>query len=196
MSDDRPDPDGGTEPLAGPGQRLGGAFVDGATLQVAALLLRGVEPALAAALSAAVYLAYVVTFTALRGQTLGKAALGTRVVDAGTGRVPTLWQAATRAVVPLAGVVVDVALGAAVVGAFWVLTVYGWLLLDDHRRGLHDKAAGTVVVDVERSHRHRRAGAAAVVAAALVTAALVAVSLEELEDDGSLTAPAAAARPA
>lgn len=184
-------PDNGASPgqaLATPGQRLGGALVDGAILQVAALLLAELDRPVAAALSTVAYVAYVVTFTALRGQTAGKVALGTRVVDAATGALPTLWQAATRAVVPLAGVVVDVALGTAVVGAFWVLTVYVWLLLDEGRQGLHDKAAGTVVVDVARSEAHRRAGVVAVVAAVGLTAVLVAVALEDLEEDQPLAA--------
>ncbi|MGH9152006.1 MAG: RDD family protein, partial [Acidimicrobiales bacterium] len=169
-------------------QRLGGALVDGAAFQLAVLGLAGLDTTVAAALSTAAYLAYVVGLTAVRGQTLGKMALGTRVVDAGTGALPTLWQASTRTVVPLAGLVVDVALGTAAVGAFWVLTVYGWLLVDERRRGLHDRAAGTVVVDVARSEAHRRVGVVAVVAAVAVTAVLVAVALDELEEQ-PLTAP-------
>ena len=184
--------DGDRAALATPGQRLGGALVDGALLQVAALALAGLDRPIAAVVSTTVYLAYVVASVAVRGQTLGKVALGARVVDTATVGLPTLWQAATRAVVPLAGVVVDVALGITAVGAFWVLTVYGWLLVDEHRRGLHDKAAGTVVVDVERSETHRRAGVVAVVAALGITAVLVAAAVEDLEDDETLTLPAVA----
>ena len=184
--------EGASPPLARPGQRLGGALIDGATLQVVALVLGGAGRPVAAALGATVYLAYVVALTVLRGQTLGKVAMGAKVVDEGTGQLPGLWQAATRAVVPLAGVVVDVALGAAVVGMFWALTVYGWLLFDERRRGVHDKAAGTVVVEVKRSEVHRRAGVAAVAAALGVTALLVAAAVDELEDE-QLTAPPVAA---
>ncbi|HVM03439.1 MAG TPA: RDD family protein [Acidimicrobiales bacterium] len=190
MSGAGPAPAPPAEAPAAPSQRLGGALVDGAAFQLAALGLAGLDTTLAAALSTAAYLAYVVGLTVLRGQTLGKMALGTRVVDAGTGALPTLWQASTRTIVPLAGLVVDVALGTAAVGAFWVLVVYGWLLVDDRRRGLHDRAAGTVVMDVERSEAHRRVGAVAVVAALAVTAVLVAVTLDELEDQ-PLTAPQA-----
>jgi uncharacterized RDD family membrane protein YckC len=181
--------------LASPGQRLGGALVDGASFQLAAFALAPLDAAAAAVVSTAVYLSYVVGMTATRGQTLGKLALGTRVVDAHSGALPTLWQAATRAVVPLAGLVVDVALGVAAVGAFWVLTVYGWLLADERRRGLHDRAAGTLVVDVERSESHRRLGLVAVAAAVAVTAVLVAVAVDDLEDE-PLTAPAAGGEPA
>ena len=181
--------------LATPAQRLGGALVDGAAFQLAAFALAPLDAGAAAVVSTAVYLSYVVGMTASRGQTLGKLALGTRVVDVRTGALPTLWQAATRAVVPLAGLVVDVAVGVAAVGAFWVLTVYGWLLADPRRRGLHDRAAGTLVVDIERSESHRRLGIVAVAAAVAVTAVLVAVAVDDLEDE-SLTAPTAGGAPA
>ena len=189
-----PDPEGGPgdgdDPshdvvevaLATPAQRLGGAVVDGALLQVAGLALVGLDRPVAAALSTAGYLVYEVVMVVLRGQTLGKMALGTRVVGDPSGRLPSLWQAATRAVVPMAGVLVEVGIGLTAVGAFWVLAVYGSLLLDDRRRGLHDKAAGTMVTALERSAGHRRAGAAAVIAAVAVTAMLVAAAVDELED--------------
>lgn len=168
---------------ATPGQRLGGAVVDGAVLQLVGLLLLGLDRPVAAAISTAAYLAYEVSLVVVRGQTVGKIALGTAVVDTMTGRLPTTWQAATRAVVPLAGVLVDVALGIAAVGLFWVLAVYGSLLLDERRRGLHDKAAGTMVVTVERTPAHRRAGVVAVAVAVALTFVLVLVALDDLEED-------------
>lgn len=180
--------------VAMPAQRLAGAVVDGAVLQVAALALAGVDQATAAVVSALAYLAYQVGLVAWRGQTLAKMAVGTRVVDSATGGRPTLWQAATRAVVPLAGVVVDVALGAGGVGTLWVLAVYGSLLFDERRRGLHDRAAGTLVVAGERSAVHRRVGAVAVLVALAVTAVAVALALRDLEEDPggeALTTPAA-----
>ena len=157
-------------------------MVDGAVLQVLGLLLVGLDQTVAAALSTAAYLVYEVVLVVARGQTLGKIALGTRVVDDVSGRIPTMWQAATRGVVPLAGVLVDVALGIAAVGVFWVLAVYGSLLFDERRRGVHDKAAGTVVTAVPRSPAHRRAGTTAVVVAIAVTAVLVAIAVGDLED--------------
>lgn len=172
--------------LATPGQRLGGALVDGAVLQLVGLLLTDVDLGVAAALTTAAYLVYEVALVAVRGQTLGKMALGTRVVDAGTGSLPTLWQAATRAVLPMAGVVIDVATGTAAVGAFWVLAVYGSLLLDDRRRGLHDKAAGTLVTALPTTVARRRAGVVAVVAAVAVTTVLVASALADLEEERRL----------
>ena len=170
-------------------------MVDGAVLQVLSLVLVNLDQPVAAALSTAAYLTYEVVLVVLRGQTLGKIALGTRVVDLATGRIPTTWQAATRGVVPLAGVLVDVAFDIAAVGIFWVLAVYGSLLFDDRRRGLHDKAAGTVVSALPRSTGHRRAGAAAVVAAIAITSVLVAMAVDDLEDeqvDGEATLEASA----
>ncbi|MGH9281889.1 MAG: RDD family protein, partial [Acidimicrobiales bacterium] len=161
-------------------------------LQVGGLALSPLSQETAAAVAALVYLAYELSFVAWRGQTPAKMAVGTRVVDADHGGRPTLWQAATRAVVPLAGVVADVALGAPGVGALWVLIVYGLILWDDRRRGLHDRAAGTVVVVVERSEAHRRVGVAAVVVAVAVTAVSVALALDASEED--LPAASAPAR--
>lgn len=175
------DPPGPAASPAPPAHRLGGALVDGALLQVVALAFTGLDREVAAALGTAAYLAYVVAMVAARGQTLGKLAMGAVVVDAHTGRRPTLWQAATRGVVPMAGVLVDTALGAAVVGLVWIMGVYGLILVDQRRRGLHDRAAGTEVVSLERSAAHRRAGAAAVAVAVAVTAVLVSVTLRDLD---------------
>lgn len=179
---------------APPGARLSGAIVDGAVLQVAGLAMVGVGPAAAAAFSTIAYLVYEVAMVATQGRTLGKLAVGTSVVDGVGGGRPSLWQAATRAVVPLAGVVVDVAVGSAAVGAFWVFAVYGSLLFDERRRGLHDRAAATLVVAVERSQAHRRAGAIAVIAAVVLTVVTLVVALNDVERPAEGARPAAAAR--
>ena len=199
MTEAPPDPD--PEPpdgddlgaVATPAQRIAGAVVDGAILQVAALALAGADQATAAVVTGLAYLAYQVGLVAWRSQTLAKMAVGTRVVDAATGGRPTLWQAATRAVVPLAGVVVDVAVGGSRAGTLWVLAVYGSLLFDERRRGLHDRAAGTLVVAGERSPAHRRVGAVALLLALAVTAVAVALALGDLEEEpgGQAVAPSA-----
>lgn len=171
-----------TLPLAAPGQRLAGALVDGALFQIASLLLVGVGQRAAGAITAVAYLAYEVVMVVWRGQTLAKLALGTRVVDGGSGRVPTLWQAATRAAVPLAGVVADAALGSAGVGVLWVIVVYGSVAVDERHRGLHDRAAGTLVVADRRSPTHRRVGLVALALAVAVTVVAVAVAVDDLEE--------------
>lgn len=91
---------------------------------------------------------YYVILTGWRGETLGKMSVGTRVVGAKTGVIPTWWSAAIRwAVVGLAGVLPV---------PFLSVVVYGVVVLDPRRRGLHDFGAGTVVVDVRR---YRETGA-------------------------------------
>jgi uncharacterized RDD family membrane protein YckC len=83
--------------------------------------------------------AYYIGFTVSRGQTPGKMLIGTRVVMERTGQIPGLRPSALRWVVPgLFAFLPGVSVVAAV--------IYGWLLFDSRRRGLHDKAAKTVVV--------------------------------------------------
>jgi uncharacterized RDD family membrane protein YckC len=76
---------------------------------------------------------YAVLFIGLKRQTLGKMALGIKVIDAG-GNVPGLGRAVLREIVGkfLSGL----ALG---LGYTWI----GW---DTHKRGWHDHIAGTYVV--------------------------------------------------
>ena len=82
---------------------------------------------------------YDAVLVAWRGQTLGKLALGLKVVRSDGGRIEW-WQAGIRAVIPqLAWLVPYVGIGL-------VLAVYLTAMIDPFRRGLHDRAAGSVVV--------------------------------------------------
>jgi len=83
--------------------------------------------------------AYYIGFTVSRGQTPGKMLIGTRVVMEHTARVPGLVPSALRWAVPGFFVFLP---GVSVIA----VVIYGWLLFDTLRRGLHDKAAKTVVV--------------------------------------------------
>lgn len=83
--------------------------------------------------------AYYIGFTVSRGQTPGKMLIRTKVVVEGTAQIPGLGPSSVRWVVP--GLFVFLP-GVSVV----VAVIYGWLLFDSRRRGLHDKAAKTVVV--------------------------------------------------
>ncbi|MFV1963183.1 MAG: RDD family protein [Acidimicrobiia bacterium] len=83
--------------------------------------------------------AYYIGFTVSRGQTPGKMLIGTRVVMERTSLIPGLGPSALRWAVP--GVFVFLP-GVSIISAL----IYGWLLFDTLRRGLHDKAAKTVVV--------------------------------------------------
>jgi uncharacterized RDD family membrane protein YckC len=88
----------------------------------------------------AVALVYQTVMIALLGRTVGKLALGTRVVRLVDGARPGWTEAVMRALLPLS-------LGAIPsVGLFLVVVVYSLALWTPLRQGLHDKAAGTLVV--------------------------------------------------
>jgi uncharacterized RDD family membrane protein YckC len=83
---------------------------------------------------------YETTMIALLGRTVGKLALGTRVVRLVDGGRPGWTESAMRALLPLS-------LGAIPrVGVFLGVLVYSLALWNPLRQGLHDKAAGTLVV--------------------------------------------------
>jgi|GEM_PF-4277507 len=92
------------------------------------------------------WVAYRVTATALWGSSLGRSLLGVRVVDAGDGVSAPGWGKAWArwrlpqglGLVPLPGT---------------GLLAYLWAAGDQHRQGLHDKAAGTLVIHQARHHR-------------------------------------------
>ena len=78
------------------------------------------------------------------GRTVGKFAMGTRVVRVDTGGPLLWWSSAIRALVPLAAGVVPG------VGMFLSLVIYATAFWDRRRQGWHDRAAGTIVVSVRR----------------------------------------------
>lgn len=78
------------------------------------------------------------------GRTVGKFAMGTRVVRVDTGGPLLWWSAAIRALVPLAAGVIPG------VGMFLSLLIYATAFWDRRRQGWHDRAAGTIVVQIRR----------------------------------------------
>lgn len=74
------------------------------------------------------------------GRTLGKFALGTRVVRIDTGGQVLWYSSAIRALVPLAAGVIPG------IGQILSLLVYVRAFLDPRNQGWHDRAAGTIVV--------------------------------------------------
>jgi uncharacterized RDD family membrane protein YckC len=88
----------------------------------------------------AVAFGYETVLVALTGRTVGKVATGTRVVRSDDGEAVGWFAAAQRSVVPLAFSSVPT-LGLLLGGL-----VYAWAFVDPRRQGLHDKAAGTLVV--------------------------------------------------
>jgi len=139
--------------VASVAQRVGGALVDGLLTSMVVVVplllgvidaddLQGQLPAGWAVALLAFGAAYTIVPTARWGQTLGKVAVGTRVVAEADGSLPGWRRAAIRWAVP--GFVGRLPY----VGIWFSLAVMASLVLDDRRRGLHDKAAGTIVVRV------------------------------------------------
>ena len=85
-------------------------------------------------------LLYDPLFIAVRGQTVGKKAVGIRVVRADNGELPTLGRSFARWALP--GVLL------AIPGAGYALAAlcFSSLTRDVSRRGWHDRLAGTIVV--------------------------------------------------
>jgi uncharacterized RDD family membrane protein YckC len=142
-----------TQELATVGQRVVGALVDGlltSMVVVIPLILGFVElddfdGTLPAPILLGLFLfgaIYTIVPTAMWGQTLGKIAVGTRVVVEADGTLPGWWRSTVRWALPgLAGRL-------PVIGLVVSLAVTVSLLVDPRRRGLHDRVAGTIVVKV------------------------------------------------
>lgn len=86
---------------------------------------------------------YYIAFTMSRGQTPGKMLVRTRVVMERTGQIPGIGPSALRWAVPG---IPESPPGISMIGLF----VRAWSLVDYRNRGLHDKAAKTIVVRLDR----------------------------------------------
>ena len=86
---------------------------------------------------------YYIAFTTSRGQTPGKMLIGTRVVMERTGLIPGIGRSVLRWAVPG---IPEAPQGVSVIALF----VRVWALVDYRNRGLHDRAAKTVVVRLDR----------------------------------------------
>jgi uncharacterized RDD family membrane protein YckC len=95
--------------------------------------------------SAVVAVTYHTVSIAVWGRTVGKLVTHVRVVRADTAGPPGWWYAGIRALVPaVAGAIPQV-------GTFLVLPIYLLALFDPRRQGVHDKAAGTIVISSKDS---------------------------------------------
>ncbi len=134
MPTDRPGPSG---PRATFGYRFVAALVDGILLGIVNLVLReATSPGGGYGLGLLVSLAYFTFFEgSASGQTIGKRAIGIRVVDLpgggsiGHGRALVRWVGRIISSIPL-------------------LLGYFWMLWDRERQTWHDKLASAVVVPV------------------------------------------------
>jgi uncharacterized RDD family membrane protein YckC len=89
----------------------------------------------------ALVLAYETVGVGWRGRTVGKALLGTRVARLLKGTRPDWTQSFMRALVPVAALSVPWSLGPGLYACVFLSAVFSPI-----RRGIHDHAAGTVVV--------------------------------------------------
>ena len=89
----------------------------------------------------AIWGVYEIGLTSWRGMTIGKMAARVKVVDRSTGRTPSLLVCAVRWMVPAAAGLIPY------LGLIGWVVVYMWILGDVNRQGLHDKLAGTLVVN-------------------------------------------------
>ncbi len=90
--------------------------------------------------------------TALWGRTPGKAMLGLRVVDVRTGRAPGFSPAVLR------GLLVHGWVGIPVLGWVVPVAIVGSTLLSPTTRGIHDRLAGTSVIDADPPPCHPGVG--------------------------------------
>lgn len=84
----------------------------------------------------------VITFWRKQQATLGKMAIGARIVDARTGQTPSTRQDIVR-------------YGGYLLSLLPLGLGYWWIAFDSRKQGFHDKLAGTVVVRQTRSRRAR-----------------------------------------
>lgn len=129
------------------GQRFLARLVDGLVTLVPQLLVFATIDGYGRVVAAAVVEAvYEIPQLALWGRTVGKRALGLRVVTTDGRELPPSWaQAFVRVALPDA-LFLSPSDSIAGVAPIWWLAIYLPVLFDPWRRGVHDRAAGTRVV--------------------------------------------------
>lgn len=122
-------------------------LVDTLVLLPVILLIAAVATGQArSALGLAVVAAYEVALVARNGQTLGKVAMGTRVVDRNSGAIPSLKQAIVRWLVVIAGAVAALVIPALEpIEVIYTIAVLAPIIRPPLHQGIHDIVAGTVV---------------------------------------------------
>jgi len=129
---------GPTGPRAGFGARFGAAFIDGLILAVPYLIIAfAINPLLGYAVYLLGGIAYFTYFEGgPTGQTIGKKALGIRVIDFNTGGPIGNGRAFIRYI-------------GRIVSGIPIYLGYFWMLWDQEKQTWHDKMATTVVVPVD-----------------------------------------------
>ena len=125
-----------TGPRAGFWRRFGAVFIDGIMLGIVAEILYVLLKAGGYALAFLIAIGYYTYFEGgPRGQTLGKMALGIRVIDFDGGGSIGYGRAAIRYVT-------------SIISAIIIYVGYLWMLWDKEKQCWHDKTANSVVVPV------------------------------------------------
>ena len=114
--------------------RVGAAIIDIIILGILGAILAAITSGQSGGFQFIINILYYVLFTGLRGQTLGKMVVGIRVVRPSNGEVPGLARAVLREVL------------GKLISTIVILLGYIWVAFDPHKRGWHDKIAGTYVV--------------------------------------------------
>ena len=144
------------EALAGRGARLGAYLIDWLIIGVVAggiafwagLFERIVQEDTSAALwlvgiALVVYAAINLRLLATRGQTVGKLAVGVRIVEADSRRIVPVWKSFGLRVVVIQGIALIPTVGG-ILALLDILFIFG-----ERRRCLHDHLAGTIVVHAD-----------------------------------------------
>jgi uncharacterized RDD family membrane protein YckC len=131
-------PSGPSGPRASFGRRLVAYLIDAILLGIVnGILASALDPALGYSIGIVVGLAYFAILEGgARGQTLGKMALGIRVIDFGTGGPIGYGRGVVRYLARILSFIV-------------FLLGYLWMLWDKEKQTWHDKIANSVVVPVQ-----------------------------------------------
>lgn len=146
--------------LAGPGRRLLGFLLDAALLTAVSLIVHRLfdpgsrRPLLVSLAMMVLVASYQIVTIARWGRTIGKTVVGTRVVAATDHSTPGWRRATLRWAVVVGPLFVTVWLPRGIgrwidpiVGNVWMIVVYVGVLRHPLRQGLHDRVAGTLVVE-------------------------------------------------
>ena len=125
---------GPSGPRAGFWIRFAGSLIDGIMLGVLSVVLQLIDPALGTVLGLIIGIAYYTLLEGgAKGQTVGKMAVGIRVIDLARGGSIGPGRAFIRYV-------------GRIVSTIPLLLGYFWMLWDKEKQTWHDKFAGSVVV--------------------------------------------------
>jgi hypothetical protein len=134
--------------VAGPGVRFAGWLVDSLVIGLLALAIRlvGVTGWPRALAVEALVALDAVALVVWAGGNVGNLVVGTQIVVLDDAARPGFARATIRWLVIRIPAWIAIALGAWWVGGIWLVVVYGPILFTPLRQGLHDRAAGVVVV--------------------------------------------------